>query len=38
MKVVEADILVIGSGLAGVLAALKAARTECKVLLTSKVA
>jgi succinate dehydrogenase/fumarate reductase flavoprotein subunit len=38
MKVMETDVLVIGSGLAGVLAALKAAKMGCQVLLTSKVA
>jgi succinate dehydrogenase/fumarate reductase flavoprotein subunit len=38
VKVLETDVLVIGSGLAGVLAARKAARMGCQVLLTSKVA
>jgi len=34
---IETDVLVVGSGLAGVMAAMKAARMGCKVVLTSKV-
>jgi succinate dehydrogenase/fumarate reductase flavoprotein subunit len=37
LKETEADVLVIGSGVAGVMAALKAARMGCKVVLASKV-
>jgi len=37
MKIIETDVLVVGSGIAGVMSALKAARNGCKVLLTSKV-
>ena len=37
MRVIDTDVLVVGSGLAGVMAAMKAARMGCKVLLTSKV-
>jgi succinate dehydrogenase/fumarate reductase flavoprotein subunit len=37
MKVMETDVLVVGSGIAGVMAALKAAQQGCRVLLTSKV-
>ena len=37
MKAFETDVLVVGSGSAGVIAASKAARMGCRVLLTSKV-
>jgi succinate dehydrogenase/fumarate reductase flavoprotein subunit len=37
LKGTKADVLVIGSGVAGVMAALKAARMGCKVVLASKV-
>ncbi len=37
MKETKADVLVIGSGVAGVMAALKAARMGCKVVIASKV-
>ncbi len=37
MKEVEIDVLVVGSGLAGVMAALKATHMGCSVILTSKV-
>lgn len=37
MKTIETDILVVGSGIAGVMAALSAAQHGCRVLLTSKV-
>jgi succinate dehydrogenase/fumarate reductase flavoprotein subunit len=37
MKEIEADVLIIGSGAAGVMAALKAVKMGCKVALTSKV-
>ena len=37
MRVIDTDVLVVGSGLAGVMSALKAARMGCRVLLTSKV-
>ncbi len=37
MKEIQTDVLVIGSGLAGVMAALKAARMGCTVVLASKV-
>ena len=35
-KEIDADVLVVGSGLAGVMAAVKAARMGCKVVLASK--
>jgi flavin-dependent dehydrogenase len=34
-KVIETDVLIVGSGLAGVMCALKAARTGCKVIMVS---
>jgi len=37
MRIIETDVLVVGSGIAGVASALKAARMGCEVLLTSKV-
>lgn len=37
LKEIEADALMVGSGVAGVMAALKAARMGCKVVLVSKV-
>jgi succinate dehydrogenase/fumarate reductase flavoprotein subunit len=37
LKGIQTDVLVIGSGAAGVMAALKAARMGCRVVLTSKV-
>ena len=37
LKEIEADVLVVGSGAAGVMAALKGARIGCKVVLASKV-
>ena len=37
MKVITTDVLVVGSGIAGVMAALNAAQQGCRVLLTSKV-
>lgn len=37
VRVIDTDVLVVGSGLAGIMAAMKAARMGCKVLLTSKV-
>jgi succinate dehydrogenase/fumarate reductase flavoprotein subunit len=36
-RLIETDVLVVGSGLAGVMAAMKAARMGCKVVLISKV-
>jgi succinate dehydrogenase/fumarate reductase flavoprotein subunit len=36
MKEIDADVLIVGSGLAGVMAAVKAARMGCKVVLASK--
>jgi succinate dehydrogenase/fumarate reductase flavoprotein subunit len=36
MRVIDTDVLVVGSGLAGVIAAMKAARMGCKVVLASK--
>jgi succinate dehydrogenase/fumarate reductase flavoprotein subunit len=36
MREIESDVLVIGSGAAGVMAALRAARTGCGVILASK--
>lgn len=37
MKIANTDVLVVGSGLAGVMAAMKATRVGCEVVLTSKV-
>ncbi len=37
MKEIAADVLVVGSGVAGVMAAVKAARMGCKVVVVSKV-
>jgi succinate dehydrogenase/fumarate reductase flavoprotein subunit len=37
MKTANTDVLVVGSGLAGVMAAMKATRVGCEVVLTSKV-
>lgn len=37
LKEIETDVLVVGSGVAGVMAASKAARMGCKVVLASKV-
>jgi succinate dehydrogenase/fumarate reductase flavoprotein subunit len=37
LQEIQTDVLVIGSGAAGVMAALRAARMGCKVVLTSKV-
>ena len=36
IKEIEGDVLVVGSGLAGIMAAVEAARMGCKVVLTSK--
>ncbi len=36
LKEIDADVLVVGSGVAGVMAAVKAARMGCKVVLASK--